>query len=122
MGPLRDKTAFNIRKWSGRRKTESIKAGALSIRAPVEPVIVPFDHGRFRHHRGQETAEPLINDFSGEPFHVALVRSSGSVEFTRAELGLATTTVTGGMDMSFEDSYGMWCVHHFNQDGLIRTA
>jgi hypothetical protein len=64
---------------------------------------------------------PLINQFSGEPFHVALVRSSGSVEFTRAELGLATTTVTGGMDMSFEDSYGMWCVHHFNQDGLIRT-
>jgi len=64
---------------------------------------------------------PLVNDFSGEPFHVALGRPSGSVEFTHAELGLATTTVTGGMDMAFEDSYGMWCVHHFNQDGLIRT-
>ncbi len=64
---------------------------------------------------------PLINEFSGEPFRVALARPNGSVEFTSAELGLATTTVTGGMDMVFEDSYGMWCVHHFNQDGLIRT-
>jgi len=64
---------------------------------------------------------PLINEFSGESFHVALARPSGSVEFTYAELGLATTTVTGGMDMAFEDSYGMWCVHHFNQDGLVAT-
>ncbi len=68
------------------------------------------------------TGRPLINGFSGEPFHVALARPHGSVEFEYAELGLATTTVTGGMDMAFEDSYGMWCVHHFNQDGLIRTA
>ena len=65
---------------------------------------------------------PLINDFNGEPFHVALARPSGSVEFSHAELGLATTTVTGGMDMAFQDSYGMWCVHLFNQDGLIPTA
>ena len=65
---------------------------------------------------------PLINEFSGEPFHVALARSHGGFEFEYAELGLGTTRVTGGMDMAFEDSYGMWCVLHFNQDGLIRTA
>jgi hypothetical protein len=63
---------------------------------------------------------PLINEFSGEPFHVALARPSGSIEFTYADLALGTTTVTGGLDMSFEDTFAMFCIHHFNQDGLIR--
>ena len=66
-------------------------------------------------------AGPLINQFSGEPFHVALARPTGSIEFTYAELGLGTTTVSAGMDMGFSDSFAMFCVHHFNQDGLIRT-
>ena len=65
---------------------------------------------------------PIVNEFNGEPFHIALARPSGSFEFTYAELGLGTTTVTGGLDMAFEDSYAMFCVHHFNQDGLIRGA
>ncbi len=63
----------------------------------------------------------MINKFTGEPFHVALARPSGSVEFTYAELGLGTTAVTGGLDMAYEDSYAMLCVLHFNQDGLIRA-
>jgi hypothetical protein len=66
-------------------------------------------------------AGPLINEFSGEPFHIALARPSGSIEFTYAELGLGTTTVSAGMDVAFSDSFAMLCVHHFNQDGLIRT-
>lgn len=65
---------------------------------------------------------PLINEFSGEPFHIALARPRGSIEFTYADLALGTTTVTGGMEMSFEDSFVMFCVHHFDQDGLIRAA
>ncbi len=64
--------------------------------------------------------KPLINEFSGEPFHVALARPSGSIEFTYADLALGTTTVTGGLDMSFEDTFAMFCVHHFNQDGMVR--
>jgi hypothetical protein len=64
---------------------------------------------------------PMINEFSGEPFHIALTRPRGSFEFTYAELGLGTTSVTAGMDMTFEDSYAQFCVHHYNQDGLIRT-
>ena len=64
---------------------------------------------------------PLINEFSGEPFHVALARPRGSIEFTYADLALGTTTVTGGLDMSFEDSFAMFCVHHFDQDGLVRA-
>lgn len=64
---------------------------------------------------------PLINEFSGDPFHIALARPSGSIEFMYAELGLGTTTVTGEMNMAYEDSYAMFCVLHFNQDGLIRS-
>ena len=63
---------------------------------------------------------PLINEFSGAPFDVALARPTGSIEFTYAELILGTTTVTGDLDMAFEDSFAMFCVHHFDQDGLVR--
>ncbi len=70
----------------------------------------------------QGSGRPLVNEFSGEPFHVALARPSGSIEFTYAELGLGTTTVTGGLDMAYADSFAMFCVLHFNQDGLIRPT
>ena len=69
----------------------------------------------------QGSGRPLVNSFNGEPFHVALARPSGSIEFTYAELGLGTTTVTGGLDMAYADSFAMFCVLHFNQDGLVRT-
>lgn len=64
---------------------------------------------------------PMKNEFNGEPFHIALVRPTGSIEFTYAEIGLGTTSVSGEMDMAFEDSYAQFCVYHFNQDGLIRS-
>ncbi len=48
------------------------------------------------------------------------VSPSGSFEFTYAEIGLGTTSVTGGVEMAFEDSWAHYCVHHFNQDGIIR--
>jgi hypothetical protein len=63
---------------------------------------------------------PKINEFTGEPYHIALARPHGSFEFTYAELGLGTTSVTGEMDMAYEDSWAHFCVHHFNQDGLVR--
>lgn len=63
---------------------------------------------------------PIINHFNGEPFHIALARPSGSFEFTYAEIGRGTTSVTGEMEMAFEDSWAHYCVHHFNQDGLVR--
>lgn len=65
-------------------------------------------------------ASPKINEFNGEPFHIALARPNGSFEFTYAELGLGTTSVTGEMEMAFENSWAHFCVHYFNQDGLIR--
>ena len=68
----------------------------------------------------RSSGKPIMNAFNGEPFHIALARPRGSFEFTYAEIGLGTSTVTGDMDMAFADSWAHWCVHHFNQDGLIR--
>ena len=68
----------------------------------------------------KSSGRPIINEFNGEPFHIALARPSGSFEFTYADIGLGTTSVTGGIEMAFEDSWAHYCVHHFNQDGLIR--
>ena len=63
---------------------------------------------------------PIINEFNNEPFHIAIARPSGSFEFTYAEVGLGKTNVTGDIEMAYEDSWAHWCVHHFNQDGLVR--
>ena len=68
----------------------------------------------------KSSGRPITNEFNGQPFHIALARPSGSFEFTYAEIRLGTTSVTGGMEMGFEDSWAHYCVHHFNQDGLIR--
>ena len=65
-------------------------------------------------------ARPIINVFNDQPFHVALARPSGSFEFTYAEIGQGTTTVTGDIEMAFEESWAHFCVHHFDQDGLVR--
>lgn len=66
------------------------------------------------------TGRPIINKFTDQPFHIALARPSGSFEFSYAEIGLGTTSVTGDMEMAFADSWAHYCIHHFNQDGLVR--
>ena len=68
----------------------------------------------------KSAGRPMINEFNDQPFQIALARPSGSFEFTYAEIGLGTSTVTGEMEMAFQDSWAHFCVHHFNQDGLIR--
>ena len=65
-------------------------------------------------------AGPIINEFDGEPFRIAIARPSGSFEFTYAEVGTGSTTVSGDFDMSFENSWAHFCIHHFNQDGIVR--
>jgi hypothetical protein len=49
------------------------------------------------------SARPIINKFNDQPFHIALARPSGSFEFTYAEIGQGTTSVTGAVEMAFED-------------------
>jgi hypothetical protein len=68
----------------------------------------------------RSSGRPIIDEFTGQPFHIALARPSGSFEFTYAEIGQGTTSVTGDMEMAFEDSWAHFCVHHFNQHGMVR--
>ncbi len=68
----------------------------------------------------RSSGRPIINEFNDQPFHIALASRRGSFEFTYAEIGLGTTSVTGDIEMAFEDSWAHYCVHHYNQDGLIR--
>jgi hypothetical protein len=69
----------------------------------------------------KSNGKPIINEFNGEPFHIAIARPTGSFEFTYGEIGRGTTTVTGDLAMAFEDSWALFCVHHYNEDGLIRS-
>lgn len=69
----------------------------------------------------KSSGRPIINDFNGEPFHIGIARPQGSFEFTYADIGLGTTTVTGEIQMAYADSWAHYCVHHFNQDGLVRA-
>ena len=68
----------------------------------------------------KSTGSPIIDKFNDEPFHIAIARTAGSFEFTYGEIGRGTTKVTGEMEMAFEDSWALFCVHHYNQNGLIR--
>ncbi|HET7718222.1 MAG TPA: DUF1326 domain-containing protein, partial [Bauldia sp.] len=62
----------------------------------------------------ESRASPKINEFTGEPFHIAIARPSGSFEFTYAELGLGSTSVAGDMEMAFDGTWAHFCIHHFN--------
>jgi hypothetical protein len=64
--------------------------------------------------------KPIVDEFSGEPFRIALARPGGSFEFTYAEVGTGSTAVSGDFEMSYENSWAHFCVHHFNQDGIVR--
>ena len=69
----------------------------------------------------QSAASPIINEFNGEPFEIGIGRPSGSFEFTYGAIGRGSTEATGDIKMAFQDSWAMFCVHHYNQDGLIRS-
>ena len=70
----------------------------------------------------EATGKPIINEFSGEPFHIALSRPSGSFEFTYAEIGAGTATVTDPLAMELDGTYAQFCIHHYDQDGLVGAA
>jgi hypothetical protein len=70
----------------------------------------------------ESTGAPIINVFNGEPFHIAITRPSGSFEFTYAEIGAGTSRVSGDMTMDLQGTYAQYCVHHYDQDGLVKAA
>lgn len=68
----------------------------------------------------KSVGQPIMNDFTNEPFHIAIARPSGSFEFTYGEIGKGTTSVSGDLAMELEDSWALFCVHHYNREGIIR--
>ena len=70
----------------------------------------------------EASGTPIINAFTEEPFHIALTRPTGSFEFTYAEIGSGTAKVTGPVAMELDATYAQFCVHHYNQDGLVKDA
>ena len=70
----------------------------------------------------KSVGKPMINEFNGQPYHIALARPEGSFEFTYAEIGAGTATVSGALPISLDSSYAQFCVHHYNQDGLVNAA
>ena len=70
----------------------------------------------------ESRGEPIIDAFSGKPFQIALARPTGSFEFTYAEIGNGTSKVTGAVPMDLDHTYGQFCIHHYDQDGLVRAA
>lgn len=62
---------------------------------------------------------PIVNAFNGDPFHIAISRPAGSFEFTYAEIGAGTASVTGELAMELDGTYAQYCIHHYDQDGLV---
>lgn len=65
---------------------------------------------------------PIMNDFTNEPFHIALSRPKGSFEFTYAEIGAGHATVTGELPIELNGTYAQFCVHNYDQNGLVGTV
>ncbi|EGG99418.1 hypothetical protein imdm_1126 [gamma proteobacterium IMCC2047] len=62
---------------------------------------------------------PIIDEFTGEPFHASIGRPKGSFEYTHAEIGMASSKTEGELAMALNNSYGQFNELHFNQSGVI---
>lgn len=68
------------------------------------------------------TGAAIINAFDGSTFDIALSRPSGSFEFTYANIGAGTASVTGALPMELDGTYAQYCILHYDQDGLVAAA
>ena len=70
----------------------------------------------------ESTGSPIINDFDGSEFHIALARTAGSFEFTYCELGKGSSRMNNPFELELTDSYAQFCETHYDQDGLVSAA
>lgn len=70
----------------------------------------------------ETVGSPVVNEMTGDEFHIALARTVGSFEFTYAELGQGNSTVQGAMAMQIDSGYAQFCEIHYDQDGLVQAA
>ena len=67
----------------------------------------------------ESTGSPIIDPHSGESQRARINLPNG-FEFTVAEMGSASSKLTGGIELELTDSYGQFNILHMNQDGVIR--
>ena len=94
----------------------------------LEPLYLPIDYAiNIAERTGyikvpgvmEVIGNPIIDEFSGEPFHVGINRPTGSFEYSYAEIGTASTKTTGEIVLALDNSYGQFNELHFNQNGII---
>lgn len=67
----------------------------------------------------EATGSPIVDPNSGEAFRARIDLPNG-FEYSIAEMGMASSKVTAGIELTLTDSYGQWNEIHMNQDGVIR--
>jgi hypothetical protein len=67
----------------------------------------------------ESTGSPIVDPNNGAEFR-ARIDLPGGFEYSRAEMGTGTSSVTAGIRMELANSYGQWNLLHMNQDGVIR--
>lgn len=67
----------------------------------------------------ESKGEPLINPFSGQEDRKG-IHLPGGFEYIYAEVGSGNSRVTAGLQLGLSNSFGMFCMLHMNQDGVIR--
>jgi len=94
----------------------------------LEPLYLPIDYAiNIEERTGyvnipgvmESTGSPIIDEFSGESFHVGISRPKGSFEYTYAEIGTASTKTQGAIALELNNSFGQFNELHFNQSGII---
>lgn len=63
--------------------------------------------------------EPAETSVETEPYHIALTRPACGLEFTYEEIGSGTASVSGQLAMELPTAQAQFCVHHYDQDGLV---
>lgn len=64
---------------------------------------------------------PIIDQFSGEPFHVGISRPKGSFEYTYAEIGNAVAKTNGAIALEMNNTYAQFNKIHYDQNGVVRA-
>ncbi len=67
----------------------------------------------------ESQGSPIIDPNSGLESRSRIHLPNG-FEYTVAEMGTATSTITAGIKLNLADSYGQFNLLHMNQDGVIR--
>jgi hypothetical protein len=65
------------------------------------------------------SGSPITDPNSGQEFR-ALIELPRGFEYTRAEMGTASSTVTSGIALELKDSYGQFNVLRMTQSGVVR--